>query len=194
MVLVAVRGYMSPMDRMTGDERRAQILDIASDEFSRAGLYGTSAETIARRAGISQPYVFRLFGTKKGLFIAVVEGSFDKIIEAFEEAGAGLAGVDALVSIGERYRKLVRDRTFLLIQLHGFAACEDDEVRSTVQHGFGRMWNTVQRLSGADDVTVKRFLSLGMMLNDMAAMDLWNLEEPWAKACVASLPVESWST
>jgi AcrR family transcriptional regulator len=182
------------VNRMTNEERRAQILQIASEEFSKGGLYGTSAEAIARRAEISQPYIFRLFGTKKGLFIAVLESSFDRIIEAFVDAGTGLNGVEGLVAIGERYRTLVRDRLLLLIQLHGFAACDDDDVRSTVQAGFGRMWQTIQELSGADDVTVKRFLSLGMMLNDMAAMDLWNLDEPWARACAESLPVESWST
>jgi len=182
------------MDRMTGDERRKQILQIASEEFSRGGYYGTSVETIARKADISQPYVFRIFGTKKGLFIHVVEDSFDRIVASFNEAAEGLEGIEALVSMGDRYRSLVRDRIFLLIQLHGFAASDDPKIRSAVQAGFGRMWNTIQENSGADDVTVKRFLALGMMLNDMAAMDLWNLDEPWAKACVASLPVESWSS
>ncbi|MFC6987227.1 TetR/AcrR family transcriptional regulator [Streptomyces cirratus] len=54
------------MERMTGGERRKQILQIASEEFSHGGYYGTSVETIARKAGISQPYVFRIFDTKKG--------------------------------------------------------------------------------------------------------------------------------
>ncbi|MFF4444110.1 TetR/AcrR family transcriptional regulator [Streptomyces sp. NPDC001502] len=181
------------MERMTGDERRKQILQIASEEFSHGGYYGTSVETIARKAGISQPYVFRIFDTKKGLFISVVENSFNLVVASFDQSADGLTGVDALVAMGDRYRSLVRDRLFLLIQLHGFAASDDPDIRAAVQTGFGRMWNAIQKNSGADDVTVKRFLALGMMLNDMAAMDLWNLDEPWAKACVASLPVESWA-
>ncbi len=182
------------MQRMTGADRRKQILGIASEEFARTGFYGTSVEVIARAADISNPYVFRLFGTKRGLFIAVVEAMFDEIVENFNRAAAELGGTDALIAMGEMYRTLVReDRTFLLIQLHGFAACDDPEIRAAVQTGFGRMWHAVQSRSGADDVTVKQFLSLGMMLNDMAAMDLWNLNEPWAEACVAVLPVENWS-
>ncbi|MCN9244851.1 TetR/AcrR family transcriptional regulator [Streptomyces sp. RY43-2] len=182
------------MERMTADARRNQILRIASEEFARTGLYGTSVETIARKAGISQPYVFRLFGTKKGLFISVVEDSFNKIVDTFQQASRGLSGTEALVAMGSHYRELVRvNRMFLLIQLHGFAACDEPNIRDAMQNGFGRMWHVVQENSGADDVTVKQFLSLGMMLNDMAAMDLWSLDEPWAKACVVALPVENWS-
>ena len=64
---------MSPTaTRMTADERREAILEAARGEFASTGFHGTSTETIAERAGISQPYLFRLFGTKKELFIASV--------------------------------------------------------------------------------------------------------------------------
>jgi AcrR family transcriptional regulator len=177
------------MNRMTGDQRRTQLLRIAAEEFSRTGLHGTSAETIARRADISQPYIFRLFGTKKGLFINVLESSFDKIVESFEDSAAGLEPSSALVAMGHRYRDLLEDRTFLLIQLHGFAACDDPEVRETVRRGYGRMWTTLQKLSGADAQTLKRFLALGMMLNGMAAMDLVRLDEQWARDFLVPLPL-----
>jgi AcrR family transcriptional regulator len=181
---------MKVMDRMTVTERRAQILRIAAEEFAQTGLHGTSAETIARRADISQPYIFRLFTTKKGLFVDVVEGSFDKITESFEEAAQGLSGTEALYAMGVRYRSLLHDRTFLLIQLHGFAACADPDVRETMRRGYGRMWATLQKHSGADDATVKRFLALGMMLNGMAAMDLRNVDERWAQAFLTPLALD----
>ncbi|MGI5337085.1 TetR/AcrR family transcriptional regulator [Streptomyces sp. CA-181903] len=182
------------MQRMTAADRRKQILGIASEEFARTGFYGTSVEAIARKADISNPYVFRLFGTKLGLFIAVVDASFDDIVDNFDRVSAGLSGREALVAMGQAYGALVREnQTFLLVQMHAFAACNDMEIRTAVQTGFGRMWHTVKNNSGADDVTVKQFLSLGMMLNNMAAMDLWSLDETWAKACVAVLPVEHWT-
>ncbi len=52
---------------MGASQRREQVLAVAEEEFAATGLHGTSAETIARRAGISQAYVFRIFGTKKQL-------------------------------------------------------------------------------------------------------------------------------
>ena len=51
--------------RQSAEERREEILEAALVEFADRGLHGTSTEDIARRVGISQPYVFRLFGTKK---------------------------------------------------------------------------------------------------------------------------------
>ena len=62
--------------RLTMAERRADIVDAAIVEFAKRGLEGTSTYDIARRAGISQPYLFRLFGTKKGLFKAATEQCF----------------------------------------------------------------------------------------------------------------------
>ena len=55
----------STATRKTADERRVEILEAARAEFALKGLYGASTDTIARRAGLSQPYLFRLFGTKK---------------------------------------------------------------------------------------------------------------------------------
>lgn len=180
---------MTVVSRMTSEARRGQLLRIAAEEFSRTGLHGTSAETIARHANITQPYIFRLFGTKKGLFIKVLEGSFDKIIDAFEESSRGKSGSAALLAAGNGYRTLLSDRNFLLIQLQGFAASADPDIRDTVRRGYGRMWHTLQEASGAEPSTIKRFLALGMMLNAMAAMDLENFDESWAKEFLVPLPL-----
>ena len=59
--------------RSTAAERRDAVLRAAQVAFARGGLHGTSTEEIAEAAGISQPYLFRLFGTKKKLFVASVE-------------------------------------------------------------------------------------------------------------------------
>src|SRR6478752_10177694 len=74
--------------RMTADERRDAIVAAATEEFATGGLVGASTEAIARRVGVSQPYVFQLFGTKKDLFLAVVESCFARIILRFEDAAA----------------------------------------------------------------------------------------------------------
>jgi AcrR family transcriptional regulator len=58
--------------RITAGERRERVLEAALTAFAAGGLDGTSTQDIARRAGISQAYLFRLFPTKKALFLAVV--------------------------------------------------------------------------------------------------------------------------
>lgn len=175
---------------MTGVARRAQILAIAAEEFAHTGLHGTSAETIARRADISQPYIFRLFGTKKELFRLVVAEAFNGMTSGMAAVAGDLRGAASLEVMGEEYRRLLLDRTRLLIQMQGFAACDDPDVRETVQASFGTLWNTIAEISGLDPMRVKLFIGIGMLLNDAAAMDVASLDTGWAKACLTPVPSE----
>ncbi len=93
--------------RKTAEIRREEILDAACEEFAQTGLHGTSTDAIARRAGVSQPYLFRLFGTKRELFIATVQRCFAETLETFEHASLGKTGEDALKAMGESYMELL---------------------------------------------------------------------------------------
>lgn len=165
---------------MTADQRRAQILAIAAEEFALGGLHGTSTETIARRAGITQAYVFRLFGSKKNLFIQVVRSAFEQLTGAMREAAGELTGLEALSAMGQTYDSLLTDRTALLLQLQGFAAASEPEVRDAVRESFSGMWHLVADTTGLDPVTVKTFLAFGMLLNNGAALEVREVDEPWA--------------
>src|SRR5579864_7430823 len=72
--------------RLTAAARRDAVLDAAVVEFAAHGLHGTATEAIARRAGVSQPYVFRLFGTKKALFLATADRAFERVLRTFQDA------------------------------------------------------------------------------------------------------------
>jgi len=165
---------------MTADERRAQILAVAAREFALGGLHGTSTETIARRAGITQAYVFRLFGSKKNLFIQVVRSAFEQLTGAMRDAAGDRSGLEALSAMGETYNGLLADRTALLLQLQGFAAASEPDVRDAVRESFAGMWQLVADTTGLDPVTVKTFLAFGMLLNNGAALEVREVEEPWA--------------
>src|SRR3954451_6691467 len=115
--------------RLTAAERKDDVLDAALIEFAERGYEGTSTEDIARRAGISQPYLFRLFGTKKELYIASVSRCFRETLELFQRAAEGLRGEEALHAIGRAYmEQLEGNRTWLRAQMHAYAASEDDEI------------------------------------------------------------------
>ena len=165
---------------MSGSERRTQVLGIAAGEFANHGLHGASIEAIAREAGISQAYVFRMFGTKKALFLELVGAAFDHFSDGMAQAAKDARGLNALTLMGARYYESLADRTTLLLQLQGFAACGDSEVRDLVRARIARMWDTVADTTGLDPVTVKSFLAFGMLLNNMAALDVHELDEPWA--------------
>lgn len=166
---------------MSGSERRQQVLRIAAEEFAGGGLHGTSTELIARRAEITQAYIFRMFGTKKALFLEVMVAAFDRMTEGMRNAAGAETGRDALAMMGAQYNQMLADRTSLLLQLQGFAACGDSEVRDAVRDSFGRMWQMVTDTTGLDPVTIKAFLAFGMLLNNGAALQVAELDEPWAK-------------
>src|SRR5579864_7218281 len=157
--------------RLSAAERKDDVLDAALVEFAERGLEGTSTEDIARRAGISQPYLFRLFGTKKELFIATVTRCFRETLELFQRAAEGKRGEEALRAIGKAYmEQLETDRTWLRAQMQAYAASDDPAIRAVVRAGYGDLVAYVRRVSGADGPTIWQFFSTGMMLNVLASM------------------------
>lgn len=172
-----------PPTRMTGQQRREQVLAVAEQEFAAAGLHGASTERIAHQAGITQAYVFRLFGTKKQLFLACVDAAFERMTLALLAAAGGATGIESLSAMGREYYAMLADRTTLLLQLQGTAAAAagDAEMRDAVRASFGRLWQAVADTARLDPVTVKAFLAFGMLLNTSAALDLADVDEQWAR-------------
>jgi AcrR family transcriptional regulator len=174
--------HMSSATRQTAGERRETVLAAALRAFARGGLHGTSTEEIAEAAGISQPYLFRLFGTKKKLFLATIERCMDDTLELFRQAAGEQRGEEALEAMGKAYVAMVTtDRTRLLAQMEGYAACDDPEVRDAMRAGYGKLHLFVETVSGLDQTAVASWFAGGMLLNVAAAMDLWNSREPWAR-------------
>lgn len=159
--------------RSTAEERREDVLQAALIEFASGGLDGTSTDAIARRAGISQPYLFRLFPTKKELFVAAVQRTFERVLKVMREAADGYTGMEAKEQMGAAYVELLRDETFLKLQLHAYAAaCDDADVREATRRGFGRLWDEAIVLTGMSAEQSRDFMAIGMLLNVAAAMGL----------------------
>lgn len=164
--------------RLTADERRARLVTTATVEFAERGQHGASTETIAEAAGISHAYLFRLFGTKKALFIACLDHACTQIGVTFEDAAEAHArgdvdAPDALAAMGKAYSYMLVDRRdLLMVQLHGFAAANDPEIRECARRGFGRVWRLVAGLTGCTMAEAQRFFADGMRLNVAAAMRL----------------------
>ena len=164
-------------ERSSAEERREEILAAAIQEFARFGLYGTSVDAIAERVGISQPYIFRLFGTKKDLFIAAALQVCGRIQQAFGDAAR--AGRDRpLEAMGHAYFSLLSSRAELLVLLHAFAASEDPEVKAAVSARYEELWNFVAKTSGATRTQVRDFFAAGMGMTVGAALGLSRLFSP----------------
>ncbi|MFI9112320.1 TetR/AcrR family transcriptional regulator [Streptomyces venezuelae] len=165
------------MVRMSAEERRESVIRAAMSEFSRGGYYGTSTEAIAKRVGVSQPYLFRLFPGKKAIFLAASERCISDTVRVFEEAAEGLSGEEALHAMANAYTRIIaEDPARLLMQMQVYvtvAAAEaagDHEFGEAVRAGWMGLWETVHLALGADTEETTTFLAYGMLINTLVAM------------------------
>ena len=169
--------------RHSAAERREDVLDAAMVEFAAGGLEGTSTEDIARRAGISQPYLFRLFGTKRELFKATAARCLRETLEMFQRAAEGKRGEAALKAIGQAYmdEMLTGDRVRLRAQMQAYVACDDPDICQVVRDGYGDLVAYAERVSGLPPQEISRFFATGMLLNVLASMQVIENPDPWAQ-------------
>jgi AcrR family transcriptional regulator len=159
--------------RSTSEERREQVIEAAVKEFAAHGFHATSTGAIAKRAGISQPYIYALFPNKHELFLAVHRHVVDRIRRAFLEAARGGADPEERLSrMGDAYRRLLADRDEILAQMQAFAAAGDPELRDPVRNEFLRLTEDIRRMSGASPEQIVAFMAKGMLLNVIAALEL----------------------
>jgi AcrR family transcriptional regulator len=172
--------------RKSAEVRREEILAVAMEHFAEGGYHGTSTEAIAREAGISQPYLFRLFRTKRELFLAANDRACGKVIESFRRAAEGAAPGEELHEMGCAYMdELLPDRHAILMMMQGYAAAADPAIQEHVRERYGEIVSEVSALSGATPDEVWSFFATGMLLNIVAALDLQRSEHPVFKAWTA---------
>ncbi len=174
--------------RVPAAERRDALIDAAMVEFARGGLHGTPVANIARRVGVAQPYVFSLFPTKRELFIAAVERGFETVITRFAEVRQGFEPDPAdpsgslRAALGEAYIELLQsNRALLMLQLHAYAACgEDEEIRTHVRRCYTELEQRLRSITQLGDTELQKFLSIGMWLNVQAALGTGDLADACA--------------
>jgi AcrR family transcriptional regulator len=167
----------------TADERREDVLRAAMKVIGARGLYGTPTTDVAAAAGISQAYLFRLFPTKTELFVAVLERSFQRVHDTMTDAAANARSTGRPVrdAMAEAYTNLLQDPGVLLIQLQGQAAASEPVIRNELRRGFQMLYEMVEREWDASPAEIQAFFAHGMLCNVIGAMQLGDLQEPWAE-------------
>jgi AcrR family transcriptional regulator len=164
--------------RLSADQRREQLVRAAIVEFAQQGYQAASTAAIARRAGISQPYIYALFPSKQDLFIAVHDEVIGRIRRAFTEAaGRGSSPAEKLDRMGEVYAELIADRDALRAQLQTYAT-GDPIIQAHAARCYRDLYNEVIRLSGAAPVEVSMFFACGMLANVTIALGLDDICAP----------------
>ncbi|HKR98338.1 MAG TPA: TetR/AcrR family transcriptional regulator [Candidatus Dormibacteraeota bacterium] len=159
--------------RQSSDERREQVIEAAIREFAENGYAAASTAAIAKRAGISQPYIYALFPSKQDLFLAAHDRVHSRVRLTFREAVRGATGAeDALERMGMHYPELIADRFELLMQLQAYAAAGDAAIRRHVSKAFKSLVDEVTRLSGASPLQIAQFFAAGMLANVTTILEL----------------------
>jgi AcrR family transcriptional regulator len=157
---------------MSGSDRRALVLDAAIAEFGEHGWHGARIEAVATRAGISHPYLLRLFSSKRELFVAAVDCAFDRMEDVFANAVAS-DGRDPILALGEAYRLLLRnDPAALRLHMHALAVGADPEVGATVKLRYAALLDRMRELSGASADRVRTCFAVGLTLTVVTVLDL----------------------
>lgn len=156
-----------PRTRLTAAERSEQLVNAAVTAFAASGYAGTTTDDVARLAGVSQPYVIRLFGSKQRLFLAAVQHACTRIEQAFREAAKEEAD---LRSLAAGYKTLLDEQELLGVLLHGYAASADPEIGNIVRDRFGRLFELIRELTDAPLEDVRTFMAIGMLITVLSAM------------------------
>ncbi|MFB8084422.1 TetR/AcrR family transcriptional regulator [Streptomyces sp. NPDC055992] len=181
---------------MSADERRESVIRAAVTEFARGGYSATSTEAIAKRVGVSQPYLFRLFPNKQAMFLAAAERCLLETRQAFEEAADGLEGEAALHSMAGAYQRLIADDPDkLLMQMQVYAAVAaaeaagDHEFGESVRAGWLELFDSVNLSLGADAGDATTFLAYGMLANTLTSLGFPAGHRIWSGFYTSAQPV-----
>jgi len=175
--------------RLTAEERHEQLVTAAVTAFSLGGYAGTTTDQVARLAGVSQPYVIRIFRTKQELFLAAMNRASDRIEDRFRAAAAV---EPTLASLGEAYEDMLAERELITMLLHGFTASADPAIGGPVRDRFGRLYLVVRELTGVTSDEAREFFAVGMLLTCLASMRVIGPEavprEPWSADLLSTFP------
>ncbi len=172
----------STRTRMTGKQRREQLIVIGRTLFADKGFEATTVEEIAARAGVSKPVVYEHFGGKEGLYAVVVDREIRTLLDAITGAldertharalveRAALALLDYVENSSEGFRILVRDSP--TGQSTGSFASLISDVASQVEHILAAQF----KASGLDPKTAPIYAQ--MLVGMVALTGQWWLDSP----------------
>lgn len=160
--------------RLSSAERREAVVLAAVTEFAAGGFHGTPMDRIAERAGISQPYLFRLFPNKRSLFEKAVERCFRETGDFYARAAEGLRGTEALDAMARSRKRFLDDSSLPLLRLHAVTAvlaAGDPGITAQVRRSWAALWSSVEDRTGAPPAEVRAFFAEELLMIAQAALE-----------------------
>lgn len=164
--------------RLSADQRRSQLLDVAGRLFAEHGFHRLSMEQLADAAGVSKPVFYQHFPSKRELYLALVEDAIAELEFQVRKALRGTRDNRARVrSAIAAYFDFVEDARFRL--LFSTAELGDDRVRAAIDAAMHRVAESVAEPIAEDaGLSADAALFLATALRGLAAEGAqWWLEE-----------------
>ncbi|WIB27718.1 TetR/AcrR family transcriptional regulator [Curtobacterium sp. MCSS17_015] len=174
-------------ERMAGSRRRESTLAAAATVFAREGYHGATTERIAKAAGISQPYVVRMFGSKENLFLAVIEGCLEAVLDAFRAALDEDRPGTVESRLGEAYQALATEDGVHLIVMQSYMLGADPVIGPVARDGFTRILRFLVDEAGLAPSAAETFLAKGMLINTLLGMRLYDHDDDLARRFTATV-------
>ena len=166
----------APIPRMKAEDRRELIIESATAVFGDYGYYGTTTDQIARAAGVSQPYVVRMFGTKEKLFVEVLHRALELLMAAFHRALAADDDQTLVRRLGLSYVALLEHRGLLLSLMHAFVLGSDPVIGAKAREGFLEVYQFLRTEAGMSADEAGQFLAGGMLSNTMIGLRMTDMD------------------
>lgn len=168
----------------TAEERRESLVAAALPIFAEQGYRATSTVAVAKAAGISQAYLFRLYPTKADLFVAAYDDARAQVValltRAADEAGDGIEPLEAM---GRAYGEMLEsERDLLQIQLQAQVVADEPKIAAAAQRMFRDLYALASERSGADEDELRGWFAQGMLMNVMAAVGAPELKTRWSES------------
>jgi AcrR family transcriptional regulator len=168
----------------TKQERRQQLLQAATRAFARRGYFGASTALIAKEAGVSQPYIIQVFGTKEALFLEVLERAGDIIVSQMESIGLDTFDLSRFTAA---FRRTVLEESVMSVLQQGFAASAAvPAVGAYVRGLLARMYGVLIEHANASPEEARDYLARGLLINTVLAMGYREHphEHPWVQPLI----------
>ncbi|NMO13504.1 TetR/AcrR family transcriptional regulator [Pyxidicoccus fallax] len=173
----------------TAEERRSTVLRTAIQAFAARGYYGTTTVEVAKAAGISQAYLYRLFPDKEELFVAVIDHCAallrDNMVDAVAKARSREpeAVLDAMRTA---YAQLIdSDRDLLRVLMHANCAASEPPIREAIRTCYAKQVEYVRSASGASDDRIRSLVADGLLTNVLVAVGADEVDAPWTRTLLA---------
>lgn len=150
--------------RSTATQRRTQAIASGMRVFADQGPTTAAMQRVADEIGVSQPYVFRLFGSKQAFFLACLDELEGRVREVFRRAAATSRG-DPLRAMGDGFRDLVADGVVSGLWLQACAVARGDQaVAARCRSLISGVLADAERSTGAAPEDLARFLANGALV------------------------------